>query len=342
LNTPGIQPINPVQRQHRRRRNGFAALALGGAGVFLLLSPFGPSLARLSYDFPFLLWPPLETNNAVVVLMDEASRLNLRQPGAGPWDRSLHTKLVRELTDRGANGIVFDILFDEPWQDPAVDLELGAAIRRHGRVVLAASCSYTRKQNSTFSALVRAIEPIGATAAWGVVELPLDADSAIRRHPNDPHYPSLAWQAAALLGRAPTDRLAARWINCYGMEHTIPQVSYSQVLEPHALPADFFRQKTVFVGAGPLIGPLGGAHADKFRAACSRWTGMTLTGVEIHAGVFTNLVRRDWLKRLPLILELLAIWLFGCASVLALSRLRSWLALLGGAGLVLAPVYELI
>ena len=49
-----------------------------------------------------------------VVYMDNPSHDELHQPENAPWDRSLHAKLVEQLTAQGARTIVFDILFTEP------------------------------------------------------------------------------------------------------------------------------------------------------------------------------------------------------------------------------------
>lgn len=159
-------------------RTNFAAGLVGSLGaaclgVFFAISPFGHSLVHLSYDIPFLLRSDIKVDGAVIVYMDEESRRLLGQPTQGPWDRSLHVRLLDELGARGAKAVVFDVLFDQPSTNRALDEVFAMAIRSHGRVVLAASAQYyvTEGKPSRLS-IIRAVDPIGSAAPWGIVELP--------------------------------------------------------------------------------------------------------------------------------------------------------------------------
>jgi EAL domain-containing protein (putative c-di-GMP-specific phosphodiesterase class I)/CHASE2 domain-containing sensor protein len=70
----------------------------------------------------------------VVVKIDDAS---LRDIGRWPWPRRYHAQLIDTLTKAGAKRIFFDVLFHEK-SDPADDRMLAQALKRSGRVVLAA------------------------------------------------------------------------------------------------------------------------------------------------------------------------------------------------------------
>jgi hypothetical protein len=70
------------------------------------------------------------------------------------------------------------------------------------------------------------------------------------------------------------------------------------VLESDDLPPRFFAGKVVFVGQAP------GAKVDEYRTPYTRWSGFICADVELHATPFLNLVRRDWLSRLPFPAEL--------------------------------------
>ena len=115
----------------------------GAVGVVLLTSPLGLWFTQFSYDLAFVLRPAANIDEATIIYLDDQAHRDLNQPVAGKWDRSLHVRLLGELTARKAKGVVFDLLFDQPWQTPAVDAELAAAMRTNGRVILAASRSST-------------------------------------------------------------------------------------------------------------------------------------------------------------------------------------------------------
>ncbi len=305
--------------------HGGSVGALGAAflGAFLLLSPFGHGLVHLSYDIPFALRSDIRADEAVIVYMDEESRRQLKQTPEGPWDRSLHVQLLKELTARRAKAVVFDVLFDQASDDTAIDEALASAIKNHGRVVLAASSQRMAAEDKpSLTKVTRAVEPIGSAALWGVIELPLEADGAIRRQYIDPNYTNLAWQTAALVNQTPGNRLQPRWLNYYAAQGAIPRVSYYEVLETNALSAEFFLGKIVFVGIGSIIGYRSSKGVDEYPTPYSRWTGFNTPGVEIHATAFLNLIRRDWLTRFPAWAELCLVVLLGLGAGFGLSFLR--------------------
>src|SRR6202008_194677 len=71
-------------------------------------------------------------------------------------------------------------------------------------------------------------------------------------------------------------------------------------------PGFSFKDKTVFIGAYTIAGYTG----DEKEECRSPWTWVTghfHLGVEVHALTFANLMRQDWLRRLPIIVEALII-----------------------------------
>ena len=313
-------------------------------GLSLLMTPLGHWLAALSYDLPFALRADVHPPEGVIVLMDEDSHRKLNQPPQGPWDRGLHASLMKELTTRGAKTVVFDVLFDQPWPDRSVDDKLAAAFKEHGRVVLAASLQQIESSGRpTVDQVFRATEPLrSAAAGWGVVEVPLETDTTIRRHHYHTNYPSLAWAAATLAGRAPADRTATRWLNFYGPRGAIPHVSYHLALETNALPPDVFSNRVVFVGRGRTITYQGSLSTDDFRTPYTRWTGELSPGVEVLATGTLNFIRGDWWIELPPGVEfLLCVLLGGLAgggfAVMRPPRAARW----AGGGLVVITLAAL-
>src|SRR5262249_36214367 len=128
-------------RPKDRRSHAIGAALAVLTGLFFLMTPWGDGLRLRSYDLLFLLRPATDRSvlqDVVILSMDEESARALDQDPDRPWDRTVHTRLLRELTVRGARLVVFDTLWDDPSPDPLIDQQLAAAIQEHGRVVLAA------------------------------------------------------------------------------------------------------------------------------------------------------------------------------------------------------------
>ncbi|HWX21913.1 MAG TPA: adenylate/guanylate cyclase domain-containing protein [Candidatus Binatia bacterium] len=283
------------------------------AACGLVLHEFrlGAGLVRSSYDLLHVWRGDQPVTEAVVVCLDEESHRKLGQPLNAPWDRSIHARLVDRLTGAGARAIVFDIVFSDPNSNhPAADARLAAAIKASGRVVLAADnvrVGPGEKQIIPPFDLLR-----DAAAGMGSDELVPDSDLVVRQHTprGDNPLSSLSWVAAGLAGAkvAKDDRLedVPRWMNYYGPPNFIPWVSYADALDPAATRDEFFRGKTVFVGAR-LQTKFAGDRKDEYANPFSFWLSKKMAeqqealfspGVEIQATAFLNLLRGDWLKRI--------------------------------------------
>jgi CHASE2 domain-containing sensor protein len=313
--------------------------ALGGA--FCTLT-FTQGLSRFSYDFPMFLRPEIHPTNAVIVYMDDESRKASGQPEEGLWDRALHVQLLARLTALHAREVVFDVLMDEPWTNKAVDEEMAKTIKTNGRVVLGARIQEVPGlPGANAMKVLHPVDPIGSVAPWGEAglwsraEFPgdMEMDGVVRRQYYGEDYTNLAWQAAAILGAAPADRARERWINYYGPGGTIPHLSYSQVLRPSGVFPEVISGKVVFVGKAPWITSQGDQNHDElFSTPLSRWEGHLSPGVEVHATAFLNLVRGDWISRVPLPVELGLILFGGVVLAFALPGKRPSVALLLCAG----------
>jgi CHASE2 domain-containing sensor protein len=298
--------------EHWRRGAWGAGLTVLLSLCLLALPPFGSGLKQVSYDFPFFFRSDINVEEAVIVAMDHKSFEVLAQDPKREWDRSLHAALLTNVLARGAKAVVFDVVFVEPWPDPAVDKRFAEALKQaQGKVVLAASLQGsevrleggTNRLRAEVSRLVQATDAIGTNAVWGIVEQFAGTDLAIRQHYYHPDYPSLAWKVSELVGHAPADPARPRWINYYGARGALRQASYFQVLSNDLAP-DFFANKVVFVGKTPVLTTQGIDRADLYRTPYTRWTGRLLSGVEVQATVFLNLFRRDWLERVAPALEM--------------------------------------
>ena len=336
-----------------------AALALA-ALVALLGLTARERLAGASYDLLHTLHginrPPLDDERVVIVYLDLASFLHEHQDPAGRWPRDWHARLLKRLTADGARAVVFDFLFDSPGEKPEADAALAGAIRENGRVILAAEHNNKITHETSVdvewtraSTLKLPLDGfVSAAADWGVASLWGDDDMVVRRHLSGfgaDRAASLSWATAGWLGLTATNAAAAArageiWMRYYGPAITIPHVSYSESLDPAALPAGFFRDKIVLVGARPIEG-LMDARRDEFRTPFHSWRHKEffMPGVEVHATQMLNLVRGDWLERPAATLETLfiraAAVLFG-GGLLWLRPIPATIAALTGAVLALA------
>jgi adenylate cyclase len=135
----------------------------------------------------------------------------------------------------------------------------------------------------------------------------------------------------------------SRYLNFYGPPWTVQTIEYDEALrslrgDPAArLPADFWAGKAVFVG---LSSPVQWEQSDEFPTPFSdRASGHDLSGIEILATAFANLLHRETLSPLPPLGALGLLVAVGLSAGLVLRLLTPlWAALAAG---LLASAYAL-
>lgn len=290
-----------------RRSAGIGAVVTALLGAIFLLTGW---LDSASYDLAYLFRSRTTPDEVVVVEMDSESHLQLNQPSDDKWDRRLHAQLLAKLQAAGAKAVGFDIAFTGPARDPAEDAALRAALQLHGGVVLGAAVD-TSSIGGT--AIVAPLPLLREAAQWGIVERSVNGRSVRRPFGGYGGRPAVTQALAKLaLGRDLTPPANA-WLNYYGPPGTIAHRSFVAVLS-NEVPASAFTNRVVYVGANAAIGYSGKAGTDYLRSPYTLWTGLEAPGVEVNATSYANLVRGDWLRRLPPWLELLAILLAGGAA----------------------------
>jgi len=302
-------------------------------GLCLWWLQIGAPLSNLSYDLPFVFVQQVVTNDVIIIKMDDASRLELNET-SGSWKRRTHARLLDKLSKDGSGMAIFDVLFADPGDEPD-NAELARAIKAHGNVVLAAEFETMSQPGFPgFKIQPPKAEFREAARTWGITDLLRDSDLTVRsHHPGTEDFSSLPWRAAILAGAGITNTLtqwmAERWIRYYGTNGTITTLSYHLAFEK---PDGYFKDKIVFIGGKPPI--LGSLElSDLFRTPYTRWGRGLTFGVEIHATIFLNLVRGDWLTRLSsgkeFVLVVLAGFLFGYGLNLVRPLAGLGLALIG-------------
>ncbi len=314
------------------------AVAATAIGWILLTKGWGDGLTRFSFDYPFLLRSSPPPTGAVIVKLDDVSHQVLGVRHEEPWPRELHAQLIRTLTEQGAKLIVFDIVFETPGVDPAADKEFAAALKECNNVVL---CGDLYNQESPgqmpVEVIIRPYEFFRTNAVnWGTARMFEDGDFGIRLQvPPRDDVVTLAWAAAEALGAPATkDRsdVRDRWVNYYGPRDAIPGISYYAALNPkEEAPVAFFKDKIVYVGQHFEI-DFAAILKDDYITPYSRQTavGGAMPGVEIQVNMLLNLLRNEWLTRLPHSLEIMLILLVGIGGGMGLHFIRPWLAIVVG------------
>ncbi len=320
--------VNASAGTGRPARPGrWAALLAAAVGVVLVLPPFDAGLVHLSYDALFWLRDDRPADDALVIYMDPASHERLGQPRNQPWDRELHGRLVKRLSDLGAKAVVFDVLFAEAG-DAERDQRLIAAAREFGRVAVAAVVNPVYVDGGLVGWSTQQAFPGLAAVTLAGVAAQADPDRAIRRHffnPSATNLPSLGARAAQLAGLKTPTSSAERWLNYYGPPGFLPHKSYHEVLDSNpateAQLVSLVSNRVVFVGAAQdSVGFTGGRNTDDFRTPY--WSGQASPGVEINATTFLNLARHDWLRRLPAPVEMGMLVAAGLLAGLGFAALR--------------------
>lgn len=315
----------------RQRVGWLGAIGLVTLGL-LTLNPFlGQWLAQESYDLIFQTRPtqlqPVP-EDLVVIRMDDDSRRNLGQRRESAWDRALHSRLIDALAAAGSRTVVIDLLLAE---ETSADDLLAQALQRHGKVVLSANLA--RRVIPGAGELEDREAPVPAiashAAAIGLLNVVVGRDGVARRlfpgrsgGAGASWEPSLGWAAATLEGRnhaaqrnAPTANL---WLNYYGPAQTLPALSYEDALKPESAPR--LRDRIVVLGAHFEV-DFPGTRKDTFPTPYGAGR-QEMPGLELHATGLLNLIRGEWLQRLPAPAEAAFVAVFGILLGWGLPRLR--------------------
>ncbi len=316
--------------------------------------PLVSGLQHLSYDLLYLAKPVVTPTEAAIIYLDEDSHKELNQNFNRPWDRKLHARLVERLTKAGAKAVVFDIVFSDPGPEPAADEQFATALKNNGLVVLAADVVKTAYGVDGVAGK-QMLPPLSlfseVAGGIGSAEMAPDSDMVPRLHlpgSNNDLLPSLSWAAAefvqAPITAIPGARFNHHWVSYYGPPATIPNLSYARALAMNDADMETFRDKVVFVGAR-MFTKFAGERKDEFRTPYSYWSSENpfMSGVEIQATMFLNLLRGDWLNRLSSTSERWLLILAGLIIGFGLARLRSgWavsLAVVNFVGTVLVAYF---
>lgn len=301
-----------------RLLTALAGVALAVAAGYLALFRLGASVVTLSYDVPLLFNPKENSQDVRIVYLDEAD--------GKVFDRSIQAKLLDKLNEAGVRAVVYDLIFENPSEDPAVDREFAAAmIRFRGAdengmaipgkplrpILLACARDVIRQTGVVAEQLIPPTDELLAAADdFGLVAFIHDKKFTVRElTTGTKDEPSMTWKAASLLGAKleESDRRKPRWIRFIGRppdpddenaRPPIPSLGADQVINGDA--SGFLRDKIVVVGAKPgIVGAALGEDlfSTPFHRLDIRGDLPLTSGVELQATVLANLLEGNWLTR---------------------------------------------
>ena len=298
------------------RRTALITILLG---LVLWRLPQGDVFVQWSFDLPTLLAPGKTPSNILIIQIDEPTLTELKQSYTH-FNRTNHVNLLKKLTAAPARLVVFDIFFPDSDPHPE-DGVFAEAIRANGRVVLAAD--YSPLPGHAAGMMSPPVEILrGAALSWGISRVERESNLAVRRlYSGSESRSSLPWSAAEAMGAPITQTLKERaqqpWLRYYG-EGTLPSISYFEALLQS--PA-YFKDKIIFIGGKPATRDLQ-EEVDEFASPYTHWGGPLVSGVEVQATTFLNLLNHEWLRRMPgpAELALLALCGLGLSCGLCLAR----------------------
>ena len=349
--------LRPLKKLANRTASGIlAGVAVCFLGAVLLHSNerIGKATRTFSYNILFSTYGIISDwtskrssarqNDIVILYLDEESYRAFDWPADRPWNRATHAQLVNRLTEDGARAVIFDIVFAGPGPSAEADEAFASALKRNGRVILAAEPPSQEYQIGSDARvrLTSVLPPYekftNAAAGWGIAALDRDEDWIVREHwhgNTDTEPQSLVWAAAETLNldvvNAPGAYRRERWLNYYDRPGAVPGRSYKDAFDP-LLPRGYFSNKVVIVGARSTLLNFG-ERRDEYRTPYTTWFKQPVfyPAVDVHGHMLLNLMQRDWLARPAPAVEWLILLLIALGAGFGLTQLRARTAFVAAA-----------
>jgi CHASE2 domain-containing sensor protein len=284
-----------------------------------------------------------------MVLADNATLIALGED-KGKVKRTDHVRLLDHLTPEKPRLVFYDFAFDATNSVPDLDYALGQAIAKNGAVILVGACNAQQTESGLREENLPPIPGLRTNAlGWGHAEF----DHKVVRTfplPRSGELPA-AWIAATNISVALTNGVLAagpkvrRWLSYYGRDESRFQcVRFQDIIgaDRTLIPTGFFSNKYVFVGQGFQNAEIG-AKKDTFQTPYSRLGAREVPGVDLHATVFLNLIRGDWLQMVPWWWQVLLAIIWGVLLTVLLYQLsrRPLVVSLLGSGLAIMSLFLL-
>ena len=289
------------------------------------VSPSGWSLeTRIGLELLFKirgLKPPPE--KVVVIAVTKQGARHLMLPNKlYEWSRGIYGQLVNELTALNAQYIVFDVFFEKP-RDSEGDQMFAKAMEASGRVLLF-SRAEREKLNAgqqTHGDLQYLLQPMEmlrnhalGTAPLILPKIPARVNRFFVRHPatKTPTLHTNVWLRQQQDPQAARDLLEelpdALLYNFYGPPRTITTIDFADFLQNPSQYKALIENSVVFLGYSAGDQP---DQKDGFYTAFTDKGGLDISGVELSATAYANLLQQNYLRDQPLWLWMLLVFSYG-------------------------------
>jgi adenylate cyclase len=338
---------------------GFFITALMAVFMGIELSPM-ETLEEKLYDYRFIIRGTIQPpEDIVIAAIDEKSLGSL---GRWPWSRDKFARLVKRLTEEGAEIIVFDIILSEGEKNDRV---LGQAIQKAGNVILPIVFEFDEKPSTpdsqylirsairsivnpeklnqyspimTRRALIPVPEIIRETMSLGHINMFPDGDGTLRWEAmvveyNGYLFPSVDLQVSAIYLGIPHEKVilnATEGIRL-GEKRTIPTDRHGRSLIYYYGPWQTFPYLSISdilegkIKPGVLQGKIvliGATAAGIYDLRVTPFSAV-MPGVEKHASVISSIMENRFLRRTTFFTNLILLLVSGSLFSLLLIRFKS-------------------
>ena len=303
---------NKFKRKFKKLLRGilpltFVVLVAIGAVVLhtkLYFSKFGQGLDAFQADVWFRIRgieaPPSEV---ALVILDERTYSELSLSHLSPVPRAVLAEVVDRIAEAGASLAILDLFFRDVGSDPEGNRKLADSLGRMPTFI--GSFRFSERSESGDPGQVIEVSPIAefAQRAERVALMNLIEQGEVRRFTMQKTSPKGSEPLpVAYALREPKKPMPAQYdfINYYGPDGTIPRTSAVRVLRDSLEQNSArFKGKVVLIGSALPVGA-GLATKDSFRTPMGT---RLFPGVEVHATVVGNILRGEWIRRLPVSVE---------------------------------------
>jgi adenylate cyclase len=276
--------------------------------------------------------PSPPADGPIIVAIDEPALADIN--AQWPWPRSLHAELVKQLRAAGARAIALDIIMAEPStaeNDQAITAAVGPDVVLAGDETLIKTPQADQLLRTT-----PLPQMTDAGARTGIASITLNGDGIFRNIPS--YEDGFAMELAKAAGIKALHLPAGSLIQSFGPARSYPTVSYYQALDPkNFLPPDIFKGRVVLVGLSLQNAPeIDQGGADAYATPYTVHTGKLISGVEVQATIYDNIVHGLAISEAGLLPVAICILISVILAAITVWKSTSWRTLVATAAAVLA------
>lgn len=276
--------------------------------------------------------PSPPADGPIIVAIDEPALADIN--AQWPWPRSLHAELVKQLRAAGAKAIALDIIMAEPStaeNDQAITTAVGPDVVLAGDETLIKTPQADQLLRTT-----PLPQMTDAGARTGIASITLNGDGVFRNIPS--YEDGFAMELAKAADIKALHLPAGSLIQSFGPARSYPTVSYYQALDPkNFLPPDIFKGRVVLVGLSLQNAPeIDQGGADAYATPYTVHTGKLISGVEVQATIYDNIVHRLAITEAGLPVVAICILISVALAAATVWKATSWRTLVATAAAILA------